>query len=63
MQRAHHASAYRYLADRYRGLRWLPVRVVLRLGLSARYLLSRVSGRTAEGAAPTRSAKVLKKVS
>ena len=44
-------------------LRWLPVRVVLRLGLSARYLLSRVSGRTAEGAAPTRSAELLKKVS
>jgi N-acetylglucosaminyl-diphospho-decaprenol L-rhamnosyltransferase len=63
MMRAHHASAYRYLADRYRGPRWLPVRVVLRLGLSARYLLSRVSGRTAEGAAPTRSAELLKKVS
>ena len=63
MMRAHHTSAYRYLADRYRGVRWLPVRVVLRLGLTARYLLSRVSGRTAEGAAPTRSAELLKKVS
>jgi N-acetylglucosaminyl-diphospho-decaprenol L-rhamnosyltransferase len=63
MQRAHHASAYRYLADRYRGLRWLPVRVVLKAGLGARYLLSRVSGRTAEGAAPTRSADLLKNVS
>ncbi len=60
MQRAHHASAYRYLADRYRGLRWLPVRMVLRTGLLARYLLSRVSVRTAEGAAPTRSADLLK---
>jgi N-acetylglucosaminyl-diphospho-decaprenol L-rhamnosyltransferase len=60
MQRAHHASAYRYLADRYRGLRWLPVRMVLRTGLLARYLLSRVSVRTAEGAAPTRSAELLK---
>ncbi len=61
MQRAHHASAYRYLADRYRGLRWLPVRAVLRAGLFARYLLSRVSQRTAEGAAPTRSAHLLDK--
>ncbi len=52
-------SAYRYLADRYRGLRWLPVRLVLRAGLMARYLLSRVSVRTAEGAAPTRSADLL----
>jgi N-acetylglucosaminyl-diphospho-decaprenol L-rhamnosyltransferase len=60
MLRAHHASAYRYLADRYRGLRWLPVRAVLRTGLLARYLLSRVSVRTAEGAAPTRSADLLK---
>lgn len=59
MQRAHHASAYRYLADRYRGARWLPVRLVLRAGLLARYLLSRVSVRTAEGAAPTRSADLL----
>ena len=59
MQRAHHLSAYRYLADRYRGLRWLPVRLVLRAGLMARYLLSRVSVRTAEGAAPTRSADLL----
>jgi N-acetylglucosaminyl-diphospho-decaprenol L-rhamnosyltransferase len=59
MQRAHHLSAYRYLADRYRGLRWLPVRLVLRGGLLARYLLSRVSVRTAEGAAPTRSAELL----
>jgi hypothetical protein len=40
-------------------LRWLPVRLVLRGGLLARYLLSRVSVRTAEGAAPTRSAELL----
>jgi len=59
MLRAHHTSAYRYLADRYRGLRWMPVRFVLRLGLLARYLLARVSVRTAEGAAPTRSADLL----
>ena len=59
MQRAHHTSAYRYLADRYRGLGWAPVRLVLRAGLMARYLLSRVSVKTAEGAAPTRSAELL----
>lgn len=63
MQRAHHASAYRYLADRYRGARWLPVRLVLRAGLAARYLLARVSERTAEGAPPTRSADLLNKAS
>ena len=63
MQRAHHLSAYRYLADRYPGARWLPVRIVLRGGLLARYLLSRVSVRTAEGAAPTRSADLLDKSS
>jgi N-acetylglucosaminyl-diphospho-decaprenol L-rhamnosyltransferase len=63
MQRAHHASAYQYLADRYRGPQWAPVRLVLRAGLAARYLLSRFSRRTAEGAAPTRSADLLDSVS
>jgi N-acetylglucosaminyl-diphospho-decaprenol L-rhamnosyltransferase len=32
----HHRSAYRYLARRYRGLRWAPLRVVLRVGLLVR---------------------------
>jgi N-acetylglucosaminyl-diphospho-decaprenol L-rhamnosyltransferase len=32
----HHRSAYRYLADRHPELRWLPLRVALRLGLAAR---------------------------
>jgi N-acetylglucosaminyl-diphospho-decaprenol L-rhamnosyltransferase len=32
----HHRSAYRYLADRHRGVRWLPFRIVLRLALAAR---------------------------
>ena len=63
MQRAHHASAYRYLADHHRGLGWAPVRLVLRLGLTARYVLSRLSRRTAEGAAPTRSADLLDSLS
>ncbi len=63
MLRAHHTSAYRYLADRYPGVRWMPVRLVLRTGLLARYLLARVSVRTAEGAAPTRSAELLEQSS
>jgi N-acetylglucosaminyl-diphospho-decaprenol L-rhamnosyltransferase len=63
MQRAHHASAYQYLADRYHGPLWAPVRAVLRVGLLGRYLLSRMSRRTAEGAAPTRSAELLDSVS
>ncbi|MFC7341472.1 glycosyltransferase family 2 protein [Saccharopolyspora griseoalba] len=32
----HHRSAYRYLADRYRGPKWAPLRLALRLGLDAR---------------------------
>jgi N-acetylglucosaminyl-diphospho-decaprenol L-rhamnosyltransferase len=36
MLREHHRSAYRYLADRHRGLRWAPLRLALRLGLAAR---------------------------
>jgi N-acetylglucosaminyl-diphospho-decaprenol L-rhamnosyltransferase len=59
MLRAHHSSAYRYLARRYAGKRLAPLRLVLALGLFARYLLSLASRRTAEGAAPTRSASVL----
>jgi N-acetylglucosaminyl-diphospho-decaprenol L-rhamnosyltransferase len=59
MLRAHHASAYRYLARRYTGWRYLPLRAVLAVGLAGRYLLALGSRRTAEGAAPTRSAEVL----
>lgn len=59
MLRAHHSSAYRYLTRRYAGARYAPLRLVLALGLLARYLLSLASRRTAEGAAPTRSAAVL----
>jgi N-acetylglucosaminyl-diphospho-decaprenol L-rhamnosyltransferase len=32
----HHRSAYRYLARRYPGLRWAPLRLLLRAGLMAR---------------------------
>lgn len=60
MLRAHHASAYRYLAGQYRGLRWLPVRIVLRVGLAARYRLSLLIRGLGEGAKPTRSGSVLR---
>ncbi len=59
MLRAHHLSAYRYLARRYAGPAWAPVRLVLALGLAGRYIVTRFSRRAAEGAAPTRSADVL----
>jgi N-acetylglucosaminyl-diphospho-decaprenol L-rhamnosyltransferase len=36
MLKAHHDSAYRYLADRHRGLAWQPVLAVIRLGLTVR---------------------------
>nr|WP_026204786.1 glycosyltransferase family 2 protein [Actinomycetospora chiangmaiensis] len=36
MLREHHRSAYRFLADRYRGARWAPLRVGLRAALGVR---------------------------
>lgn len=54
MSRAHHDSAYRYLAGRYSGSRWAPVRWLLRAGLWARYQLSLRVGRVLHGARPTR---------
>jgi N-acetylglucosaminyl-diphospho-decaprenol L-rhamnosyltransferase len=36
MLREHHRSAYRFLADRYRGRRWAPLRVGLRAALGVR---------------------------
>jgi N-acetylglucosaminyl-diphospho-decaprenol L-rhamnosyltransferase len=59
MLAAHHRSAYRYLSRRYRGARWLPLRLVLRAGLAARLALSRVVRRVGDGARPTRSAATL----
>jgi N-acetylglucosaminyl-diphospho-decaprenol L-rhamnosyltransferase len=59
MLKAHHRSAYRYIRAEYAGLRWLPVRVILGLGLAARYALSLVLRPVREGAPPTRSAEVL----
>jgi N-acetylglucosaminyl-diphospho-decaprenol L-rhamnosyltransferase len=59
MLRAHHDSAYRYLAGQYAGPRWAPVRLALRLGLAARYRLSLLVPGVGDGARPTRSARVL----
>jgi len=56
MAAAHHASAYRYLAGRYRGPVNAPLRGGLRLGLGARYQLSRLSPKVSAGAQPTRAA-------
>lgn len=51
MAAAHHASAYRYLAGRYRG-RWnAPLRAVLKAGLGARAFLAARSAKVAGGAA------------
>jgi N-acetylglucosaminyl-diphospho-decaprenol L-rhamnosyltransferase len=46
----HHRSALRYLSGRYRGRRWLPVRMVLRAGLAARLRLAGRIGRISGGA-------------
>jgi N-acetylglucosaminyl-diphospho-decaprenol L-rhamnosyltransferase len=54
MSKAHHDSAYRYLAGRYAGPKWAPVRGVLRAGLWGRYQLSLRVGRVLRGARPTR---------
>ncbi|GAB3296197.1 glycosyltransferase family 2 protein [Parasphingorhabdus pacifica] len=43
----HHRSAYRYLSDRYRGLRWAPLRLLLRAALAVR---SRIETRAARRA-------------
>ncbi len=50
----HHKSAWRYLSHRYRGLRWLPVRLALRAGLSLRATLATRVRRVAAGAEPQR---------
>lgn len=59
MLRAHHDSAYRYLAADYPGRRWFLLRAALRVGLTARYWLSRLVRGMGEGARPTRRADVL----
>ena len=54
MADAHHASAWRYLSRRYAGVRWAPVRLVLRVGLAARAALARRVPAVAAGAKPAR---------
>jgi N-acetylglucosaminyl-diphospho-decaprenol L-rhamnosyltransferase len=45
MVKAHHDSANRFLSRKYPGVMWLPVRLVLRLGLRVRALLVRLRNR------------------
>src|SRR3954453_15641630 len=59
MQRVHHTSALRYLARRYAGPAYAPLRAALRAGLGARMLLSYVSARVGAGAPPMQSADEL----
>lgn len=54
MAAEHHRSAWRYLSRRYSGLRWLPVRVALRVGLAARAALAKRVSRIAVGGAAQR---------
>jgi len=54
MAAEHHRSAWRYLSRRYSGVRWLPVRLVLRAGLAMRSILAKRVERVAEGAQPQR---------
>jgi N-acetylglucosaminyl-diphospho-decaprenol L-rhamnosyltransferase len=61
MQRVHHASALRYLSGQYPGRRSAPLRAVLRLGLSARVLVTYLSGRVAAGARFQRGADDLQR--
>ena len=49
-----HRSAWRYLSRRYSGLRWLPMRIVLRAGLAIRAVVAKRVARVARGAAPQR---------
>jgi N-acetylglucosaminyl-diphospho-decaprenol L-rhamnosyltransferase len=62
MQRVHHTSAYRYLARQHPRRRELPLRVLLRVGLGGRMLVSYVSGRVAAGARSTRTVAALEVV-
>ncbi|MGX7680708.1 glycosyltransferase family 2 protein [Jatrophihabitans sp. DSM 45814] len=50
MNAEHHRSALHYLNGKYSGARWLPVRLTLRAGLSARQLLASTFSRVSGGA-------------
>lgn len=55
----HHRSLYRYLSRQYAAPGQLPLRLLLRLGLTVRALLALRVRALADGAAPTRSAELL----
>ncbi|SOD73016.1 N-acetylglucosaminyl-diphospho-decaprenol L-rhamnosyltransferase [Jatrophihabitans sp. GAS493] len=57
MATEHHRSAWIYLSRRYAGLRWAPVRLVLRAGLRLRSALSRRAPSVAAGARPNNPGK------
>ena len=59
MLREHHRALYRYLSRQYSGPAYAPLRLLLGIGLLARYLLAARVRKLGEGAAPTRSADVL----
>jgi len=59
MLKAHHRSLYIYLARQYPRPWQAPVRGLLAVGLSARYLLAARVPAAGEGAAPTRTADLL----
>ncbi len=50
----HHRSAWRYLSRRYSAWYWVPLRLVLRVGLGMRSSLARRVSRVAAGAEPQR---------
>ena len=52
MTSAHHHSAWLYFSRHYPGLRWLPLRLVVRLGLAVREQLSLRIGGVSAGARP-----------
>ena len=56
MLRAHHESARRYVARRWSGPTWLPLRAAVRIGLAVRFRLAGVLARAGQGARPTRPA-------
>ncbi|MDT4902395.1 MAG: N-acetylglucosaminyl-diphospho-decaprenol L-rhamnosyltransferase, partial [Pseudonocardiales bacterium] len=57
MAAQHHRSAWTYLCRRYPGWRYLPVRLVLRVGLAARSALASRVPSVAEGAPPQRTTR------
>ena len=54
MAAEHHRSAWLYLSRRYSGIRWLPLRIALRVGLATRSMFARAVPRIAAGAGAQR---------